>query len=184
MFCIFANIQIKSEPTPGIKAMLTTPASSFDVFLNQIYINCNGSTYFGPINKSANVRMTIIKYDYGTNLILMNFTLSGKHEKAQGMLTESLSAKKKVLIAATKTLAQDLGIEKRTEVDFRLGLLQFTKIRHGWTTDGFNEKAIINEIADHTVLTLIYREEEKYIYRVKRDQSGIYTFSMDLKKHK
>jgi hypothetical protein len=175
-----ASLQGASAPGDGIRNLLTTPASAFDVYIYQLYIASNGPTFFGGPSMKEKIRIFNISYDYDSNLITMSFHISPDHELMKGFNERDLEGKKGIMLRAAKKIATDIGLEPRID-GLRHGLIQHVKIRNGWENKDFNEFDVKNEIADHTVFELVYAWEKKTVYSVLRTQSGEYRFSMDTK---
>lgn len=169
-----------AAPSAGIRTLLSTPASAFDVFLHQLYVAANGPAFFGGPNMNEQLRISVITYDYDSNVINMSFHIGPEHKLMKGFNSRDIEGRKDILLRAAKDVATSLGLEARDGI-LRIGLIQFMKIRNGWATKDFPEAKIKNEIADRTVFELIYASEEKAIYKVRRDQSGRYEFSVDTK---
>lgn len=177
LLCVLAS----AEPTPGIRTLISTPASAFDVFLHQLYLECNGAGYFGGPNMKEQLRIFKLEYDYSSNLIVMGFHIGPDHGLMKGFNGRDLDGKKEIMLRAAKDLAESLGLEARDGI-LRIGLIQTLPIRNGWGTKDFNESRIKDEIADRSVLELVYAWEDTVIYQVRRAQSGRYEFSTDTKK--
>lgn len=173
-------MSIIAAPSPGIRALLETPASAFDVFLHQLYVASNGPTYFGGPNMKEQIRIFKIDYDYASNLISISFHIGTDHRLMRGFARRDIKGKKNILLNAAVDIAISLGLEARNK-NIRYGLIQSLKIRNGWTSNAFDENQVKEEIANRTVFELVYAWEEKNLYRVRRTQSGDYEFSMDPK---
>jgi hypothetical protein len=175
-----APIPVAAAPTSGIDKLLSTPASAFDVFLYRLYIAANAATFFGGSNMSEPIRIFDLNYDYDSNLITMKFHISVDHKLMNGFTGRTLDAKKEILVRAAQNLAESLGVAPR-DGKIRIGLLQMTEIRYGWVTKDLDESKIKDEIADRTVIELIYAGEEKTLYSVRRTHTGRYEFAADAK---
>jgi hypothetical protein len=175
---LFSTIAF-SEPTPGIKMLIETPASAFDVFLHQLYIASNGPSFFGGPNMKEQLRIYQLNYDYGSNLIDMSFHIGPNHKLMKDFSSKDVEGKKAIMLSAAKDIAKSLGLERNGF--WQGGLIHSLKIRNGWSTKNFNESEIKEEIAEHIVLTIVYAWEDELIYQVRRNQSGQYEFSMDTK---
>ena len=169
-------------PTPGIEKLLSTPASAFDVFLHQIYVAANGPTFFGGSSMNEPMRIFDLEYDYGSNLLTLKFHIRAQHKLMKGFTGQPIEAKKDMLVRAARDLAESLGVERR-DGTIRVGLLQTIPVRHGWATKDFDEAKIKDEIADRTVIELVYAEEEKTLYSVRRTHAGKYEFSLEPKRN-
>jgi len=176
-------MSIIAAPSSGIRALLETPASVFDVFLQQLYIASNGPTYFGGPNMKEQIRIFRIDYDYASNLISISFHIGPDHRLMKGFARHDIRGKKDMLLDAAQDIAISLGLEARDR-NIRYGLIQSLKIRNGWTSNAFDENQVKEEIANRTVFELFYAWEEKNLYSVRRTQSGDYEFSMDPKSDK
>lgn len=171
-----------AAPSTGIRALLETPASAFDVFLHQLYVASNGPTYFGGSNMKEQIRIFDLSYDYDSNLIKMSFHVGPEHKSMKGFSSRDIEGKKDMMLSAAKDIAESLGLEARDgAIPIRIGLIQSLKIRNGWTSKDFDEEQVKDEIANRTVFQLVYAWEEKSIYKVRRDQLGRYEFSVDTK---
>jgi hypothetical protein len=177
---LLLSIPALAEPTPGIKTLIATPASAFDVFLQQLYVASNGPSFFGGPNMNEQLRIFKLDYDYGSNLISMSFHIGPEHKLMKGFSGRNLEGKKDIMLSAAKEIADSLGLEARDGI-LRIGLIQSINIRNGWSTKDFNESRIKDEIADRTVFDLVCAWEEKFIYQVRRTQTGRYEFSVDTK---
>lgn len=176
-------MSIIAAPSPGIRALLETPASVFDVFLHQLYVASNGPTYFGGPNMKEQIRIFRIDYDYASNLISISFHIGPEHRLMRGFSRRDIKGKKDILLNAAQDIAISLGLEAGNRT-LRYGLIQSLKIRNGWTSNAFDENQVKEEIANRTVFELVCAWEEETLYRVRRTQSGDYDFSMDLKPEK
>lgn len=127
------------------------------------------------------LRIFKLEYDYSSNLIVMGFHIGPDHGLMKGFNGRDLDGKKEIMLRAAKDLAESLGLEARDGI-LRIGLIQTLPIRNGWGTKDFNESRIKDEIADRSVLELVYAWEDTVIYQVRRAQSGRYEFSTDTKK--
>lgn len=174
------SVSAVAAPSAGIRSLLTTPASAFDVFLHQIYMAANGATYFGGSNMKEKVRIFQLDYDVGTNLITMRFHISPDHETLAGFKGSTVERKKELMLGAARTIAVSLGLDERLP-GMRFGLIQAQKIRNGWANKDFNEDEVKEEIVGRTVMELINSYEDKTIYMVRRNPAGTYSFSMDTK---
>lgn len=180
MSLLLLSTPVFSEPTPGIKTLIETPASAFDVFLHQLYIAANGPTFFGGADIKEQIKIYQLDYDYESNLIAMGFHISPDDKLMRGFKNSDIEGKKDILLRAAKDIATGLGVEKRDRIG-RFGLIQLLKIRNGWGSADLNEAQIKEEIAKRTVIEVVYASETKVIYQVRRTQSGRYEFSMDTK---
>lgn len=180
MITISFATPVTAAPSPGIDKLLSTPASTFDVFLHQIYVASNGPAFFGGPNMNEALRIFDLDYDYDSNLISLKFRISIEHKLMKGFAGGSSGSKKEILLRAAKNLAESLGIAPRDGI-LRFGLLQALHIRNGWHTKDFNEERIKNELADRTVVDLVYAGEEKQLYKARRLQNGKYEFLVDMK---
>lgn len=169
-----------SEPSPGIRTLIGTPASAFDVFLHQLYIASNGASYFGGPNMKEQLRIYNLDYDYDSDLIVMGFHIGKNHRLMKGFGSSDVENRKRIMLRAAKDIATSLGVEPRDGI-VRIGLIQSIKIRNGWGTKDFSESQIKEEIAERTVLEIAYSWENNYMYKVRRTHSGRYEFSMDTK---
>lgn len=177
---LLLSTPVFSDPTPGIKSLIETPASAFDVFLHQLYIAANGPTFFGGADIKEQIKIYQLDYDYESNLIAMGFHISPDDKLMRGFKNSDIEGKKDILLRAAKDIATGLGVEKRDRIG-RFGLIQLLKIRNGWGSADLNEAQIKEEIAERTVIEVVYASETKVIYQVRRTQSGRYEFSMDTK---
>lgn len=177
---LLMSVSAVAAPSTGIRALLATPASAFDVFLHQLYVASNGPAYFGGPNMKEQIRIFNLSYDYDSNLITMSFHIGPEHKSMKGFGGRGIEGKKDIMLRAAKDIANSLGLEAR-DGDIRLGLIQSLKIRNGWTNKDFDEKQVKDDIVNRTVFELIYAWEEKTIYKVRRAQSGSYEFSVDTK---
>jgi hypothetical protein len=173
-------LSIIAAPSAGIRALLATPASAFDVFLHQLYVASNGPAYFGGPNMKEQIRIFNLDYDYESNLISMSFHIGPEHKLMKGFSSRDIEGKKDLLLRASKGIAISLGLEARDGTN-RYGLIQSLKIRNGWTSKDFDENQVKEEIASRTIFELVYAWEEKNLYKVRRAQSGSYEFSADTK---
>ena len=180
MCALLFSTPASSEPTPGIRTLIGTPASAFDVFLHQLYIASNGPSYFGGPNMKEQVRIYKLQYDYDSNLIVMVFHIGPDHKLMEGFSSNDIEGRKAIMLRAAKDIATSLGVEATDGIG-RVGLIQSLKIRNGWSTKDFSESQIKEEIAERTVLEVVYAWEEKVVYQVRRTQAGRYEFSMDTK---
>ena len=181
--CTLLSASALAAPSAGIAKLLSTPASAFDVFLHQLYVASNGPGFFGGPNMNEQLRISDLSYDYDSNLITMSFHIGPEHKLMKGFNSRDIEGRKDVLLRAAKDIAESLGLAPR-DGKLRIGLIQTLTIRNGWTTKDLNEAKIKNEIADRTVFELIYAWEEKAVYKVRRDQTGRYEFSVDTKSNK
>lgn len=181
LLSLFAmSVSAVAAPSAGIRSLLTTPATAFDVFLHQIYIAANGATYFGGSNMKEKIRIFQLDYDIGTNLITMRLHISPDHETLVGFTGNTVERKKELMLNAAKSMAVSLGLDERLP-GVRFGLIQELKIRNGWANKDFDEDQVKEEIVSRTVMELVNAYEDKAIYIVRRDQSGNYKFSMNTK---
>jgi hypothetical protein len=169
-------------PSPQIARLMDTPASAFDIYLHHLFVEGNGPTFFGGPNMREPMRMAHIKYDFDSNAIVMTFQVSSSHKSLEGFSGRTLDGKKTMLLATARKLAESVGTEYR-DVDktIRIGLIQATSIRYGWSAKEFNEDEIKEEIANRTELELIFSEDPRLVYRVRRSTRGVYEFSVDTK---
>lgn len=174
------SVSAVAAPSPGIRSLIATPASAFDVFLHQVYLASNGASFFGGPNMREQLRMFDMQYDYSTNLITMRFHINPDHKSMNGFSGSSLEGKKDIMLRAAKNLAQALGVEPLFEEHY-MGVIQSLKIRNGWTSKDFDEEKVKAEIVSRTVMDLVFAWEEKTIYQVRRSHTGRYEFSMDTK---
>ncbi len=177
---LLMSVSVTAAPSTGIRALLATPASAFDVFLHQLYVASNGPTYFGGPNMKEQIRIFNLSYDYDSNLITMGFHVGPEHKSMKGFSSRDIEGKKDTMLRAAKDIATSLGLEARDGA-IRFGLIQSLKIRNGWTNKDFDEEQVKDEIANRTVFELVYAWEEKAVYKVRRAQSGSYEFSVDTK---
>ena len=110
----------------------------------------------------------------------MGFHIGPDHKLMKGFSRKEVKGKKDIMLRAAKDIATSLGVEARDGIG-RFGLIQSLKIRNGWSTKDFSESKIKEEIAERTVLEIVYAWDEKVVYQVRRTQSGRYECSMDTK---
>lgn len=172
----------RAEPSPGIKKLIVTPASVFDIFLFKLYIEANGPSY---IQNNADMPLFIfdLEYDYDSNLILMSFHIGANHEDMSNFPKGNFEEKKKILLRAAKSVATTVGVEphnvnigSHNEL-IRLGMIQNISLRNGWGSKDFDEYQLKEEIANRTVIDVVYAREDDVLYKVRRTQLGKYEFS-------
>ncbi|MBB5349552.1 hypothetical protein JWG42_14400 [Desulfoprunum benzoelyticum] len=176
---LLLSMSATAAPDSGIRTLVATPASAFDVFLHQLYVASNGPAYFGGPNMKEQIRIFDLRYDYDSNLITMLFHIGPEHKLMKDFDRRNIEGKKDMLLYAAKDIAASLGIEPRNGI--RYGLIQDLKIRNGWTSKDFDEDQVKNEIANRTVFELVYAWEDNNVYQVRRTHSGSYEFSVDTK---
>lgn len=180
---LFTSIQTHAEPSKPISSMMNTPSSVFDVFLFQLLEQSKCyQGWFGNRKgeDKANLCMTTIDYKFDDNLVEMNFFVEEKYEQMKGFTTANETQKKAILINILNDVAQSVGVESRGEgqLDFRLGMIQMTPIRHGWGTKGFDDKAVKEEIANRTVIHL-RANIDGFVYTATRDHHGKVSFGKE-----
>lgn len=174
---LFISTPVFSKPTPGMQLLMDTPASAFDVYLHQLYLSYNRETYYSNPHKKDEIWIFDLKYNYNSNLINMSFHLGSEYPLVSGFTSTDINGKKVMLLKAAKEVATALGLEKIDGLGVRMGTIQMTKIRNGWSTSNFNEEKFKDEIADRTILRVLYAWEDKLLYQVIRSQNGEYKFS-------
>ena len=180
---LFASIDAYAEPSKPISSMMDTPSSVFDVFLFQLLEQSKCyQGWFG--NRTAqdktNLCMTTIDYNFDDNLVEMDFFVEEKYEDMKGFSKSGEAQKEAILKRILSYVAQSVGVESRGQdkLNFRLGMIQMTPIRHGWATKGFDDKAVKDEIADRTVIHL-RANIEGFVYTATRDHHGKVTFGKE-----
>jgi hypothetical protein len=126
------------------------------------------------------LRIFDLNYDYGSNLITMKFHIASDHKSLKGFTGATLENKREILAQATKELAESLGVAPR-DGKLRIGLIQTLEIRYGWSTKDIDEWKIKEEIASRSEVELVYADEEKSVYSVRRTHRGKYEFSVTAK---
>lgn len=170
-------IQGFSQPSAGIKALIQTPASAFDVFLNQLYIKLNGPTHFGKSHLSEGLHVFQLEYDAVSNVIHIGLHLGPENSLIPAFSKLDENGKRDTLVSAAKSIARSLGLTAEgSPLPIRYGLIQQIKIRNGWGDENV-EDSLKNEIADRTSLKVVYAFEDKVAYIAERSPDGKYMYS-------
>jgi len=167
-----------AEPSRPIAKMMDTPASTFDVFLFRLYEQSKCfQGWFGnrKNDDKPDLCMTTIKYKFDDNFIVMNFIVREKYEKMAGFRSSSDKQKESMLKALLSDVATSVGVEPQGT---RLGMIQLTPIREGWSTKAFEETETREEIANRTVIHL-RANIGGFVYTVTRDHHGNVTFDKE-----
>ena len=145
------------DPSEPIRKAMNTPASVFDVFLLALHQNekCPGE---------ADFCMTNVYYEFDDNLIYMNYLLKKDSKTWKDFVSKSKTNREAYLSERFSYLANLI-------VEGNFSPIRFTRLRHGYKKEGFNEKEFKDEISKRTVVTVFAEADNKY-YKAVRDHHG------------
>ncbi len=110
----------------------------------------------------------------------MNFFVKERYKDMKGFSVANDKQKEKILRTILIDVAKSVGVQSMGDgvLDFRIGMIQMTPMRHGWSSKGFDEEAAREEIANRTVIYL-RTNVGGFVYTTKRDHHGKVTFEKE-----
>lgn len=176
---LFTSTYSFAEPSKPISSMMDTPSSVFDVFLFSLFeqSKCASGWFNRTADDDANICMATINYDFNDNLVEMNFVVREGHEEMQDILNSGEEQKEVILKELLLDTAQKAGVEGWGDRG-KLGMIQFTSMRHGWGAPSFDEELAKKEISDRTVINL-RTNIDGFLYTATRDHHGRVTIEKE-----
>ncbi|WP_194868958.1 hypothetical protein [Pseudoalteromonas sp. PPB1] len=172
---VFLSNQSYAEPSKFIAQAMTAPASVFDLFLFKIeeQSKCYRGWFGNSKTKDHETPcLTTLKYNFDENIIKMNFFVGDVNEKMIGFKASNDKDKEAILRNVLSDLASTLGVEKNEYSGLKLGMIQMTSIRNGWSRDEFDESNFKEEVTKRTVITVTANIEDGFIYKAIRNHHG------------
>ena len=181
---ILLSSKSRAEPSKLIAQAMTSQTSAFDFFLFKIeeQSKCYRGWFGNSKNKSAEKPcLTTLNYNFDDNLIKMNFFIDETNEKMIHFKTSNDKKKEAILRDVLSSIATSLGVEEWDGM--KIGMIQMTKMRNGWSKEGFDESKVKDEIAERTVILVTADIKDGFIYRVTRNHHGKVLFEKNKNKY-
>lgn len=161
-----------AEPSKPIAKLIGTQASAFDFFLFRLHEQSRCTSWFDGDTESPKLCMATIDYIFEDNLIEMHFVVDEDYDGMKDFNQASAQRKETIMKEILHELAKELGLAPIIEeIPVKMGLIQMTPLRYGWSTNDFDENKIKDEIVNRTALYL-RANDGKYVYTTTRNQHG------------
>ena len=181
---ILLSSQSQAEPSKLLAQAMTTQISTFDFFLFKIkeQSKCYRGWFGNSKNKNSEKPcLTTLKYNFDDNLIKMNFFVDETNEKMIHFKASTDQKKETILRGVLSDVATSVGVEELNGM--KIGMIQMTEIRNGWSKEGFDESKVKDEIANRTVISVTVNIKDGFIYKAIRNHHGKVFFEKNKSKY-
>ena len=159
------------EPSPGIKKLMSTPASVFDVFMFRLYESVKCKNWVGEVESEPDFCMTSLLYDADRDLLSMHFRAYPTNESLGDFLEGDDVERQDIVVRYVEQVARIAGVE----ADW--GLLRTIPLRHAGASKIQDEDKIRLEIASRTRVHAHVSYGGK-VYSAVREPDGQVSFSL------
>ncbi len=157
---------VLAEPGPQILRMMQTPASAFDLFLFRLYEGAKCNNLVKNTNaEEADLCMTTLDYDAGTNLLSTFFRVYPGAEAMDDFVDQDSAGRNQILLRLLDNTARRVGA-----VD-GWGLIHSTPISYAGNRGDAAEKAFRSELAMRTS-TALSTSYDGVVYVATRHPDG------------
>jgi hypothetical protein len=160
-----------AAPSPGIKTLMATPASTFDLFMFRLYESVKCKNWTGEVESEPDFCMTSLHYDADRDLLSMHFRAYPTNESLGDFLEVEDLERQDIVVRYVEQVARIAGVES----DW--GLLRSMPLRHAGTTKIQDEEKIRLEIASRTQVHIHVTYGSK-VYTAVREPDGQVSFSL------
>ena len=176
--------QSQAEPSKLLAQTMTTQTSTFDFFLFKLeeQSKCYRGWFGNSKNKNSEKPcLSTLNYNFDDNLIKMVFYVDETNEKMIHFKASTEKKKETILRGVLSDIATFVGVEERNGM--KIGMIQMTTIRNGWSKEGFDEPKIKEEIANRTVISVTANIKDGFIYKAIRNHHGKVFFEKNKSKY-
>jgi hypothetical protein len=171
------NSIAQAEPSSTMREFMKTPASAFDLFLFRLEdsMKCYQTYWGNPGDSKLDMCLTTLSYNFEDNIIDIHFFVGGNHKTFKSISGKPEKEKEKIIKSLLLEVSQIIGLEKK---EFgNLGQIQKIPIRHGYTTQDFDESKIREEIIKRTKVTLHFSKVDGKCFLAQRSHHGEITIT-------